>query len=70
MKSVESIADAKERLLIAVKEASAWLGIPMFTLYSWALSHKIPHYKIGKKVMFSKEELRRWLEEHRVSEGG
>jgi excisionase family DNA binding protein len=64
MKPVESFADAKERLLIPVKEASAWLGIPVFTLYSWAQSHRIPHYKLGKRVMFSKEDLKKWIEEH------
>jgi excisionase family DNA binding protein len=70
MKPVESIAEARERLLIPVKEASAWLGISAFTIYSWALSHRIPHYKIGKRVMFSKEDLKRWLEGHRVGETG
>jgi excisionase family DNA binding protein len=70
MKPIESFADARERLLIPVKEASSWLGISVFTLYSWALSHRIPHYKIGKRVMFSKNDLKRWLDEHRVAEGG
>ena len=64
MKPIESFAEAKERLLIPVKEASAWLGIPVFTLYSWAQSHRVPHYKLGKRVMFSKEDLKRWIEEH------
>jgi excisionase family DNA binding protein len=54
------------RLLIPVKEASAWLGIPAFTLYSWALSRRIPHYKIGKRVMFSRDDLKRWIDaQHR-----
>jgi excisionase family DNA binding protein len=70
MKAVESIADARERFLIPVKEASAWLGISAFTIYSWALAHRIPHYKIGKRVMFSKEELKRWIDGHRVGETG
>jgi len=70
MKPIESFADAKERLLIPVKEASAWLGIPVFTLYSWAQAHRIPHYNIGKRVMFSRVDLSRWLEEHkRVATG-
>ena len=54
------------RFLIPVKETSAWLGIPAFTLYSWALSRRIPHYKIGKRVMFSKDDLKRWIDaQHR-----
>ena len=70
MKPVESFSEAKERLLIPVKEASQWLGISVFTLYSWALAHRIPHYKIGKRVLFSRDDLKRWLEEHRVEEAG
>jgi excisionase family DNA binding protein len=70
MKAVESIADARERLLIPVKEASRWLGMSPFTLYSWAQSHRIPHYKIGKRVMFSREDLKRWLDRLRVTEAG
>lgn len=60
----------KEHLLLSVKEASAWLGIPAFTIYSWALSRRIPHYKIGRRVLFSKDELKRWIGEHRVAEAG
>jgi len=68
MKAVESIADARERILIHVKEASAWMGIPVFTLYSWAQAHRIPHYKIGKRVLFSKDDLKRWIEQHHQKE--
>ena len=60
----------KEHFLLSVKEASAWLGIPVFTIYSWALSRRIPHYKIGKRVMFSRDDLKRWIDEHRVVEAG
>jgi len=65
MKTFETVAEDQERLLVPVKEAAAWLGISAFTLYSWAQSHRIPHYKIGKRVMFSKDEVKRWLEEHK-----
>jgi excisionase family DNA binding protein len=56
--------------LMSVKEASAWLSMPAFTLYSWAQSRKIPHFKIGKRVMFSEQDLRRWLDEHRKEVAG
>lgn len=70
MKPFEVLTGGKERFLIPVKEAAAWLGISSFTLYSWAQSHRIPHYKIGKRVMFSKEDLKRWVDDHRVAEAG
>jgi excisionase family DNA binding protein len=60
--------ETKEHLLLSAKDVSAWLGIPMYTIYSWALSRRIPHYKIGKKVLFSKDELKRWVDTHRIVE--
>jgi len=62
--------DQAEHRLLTVKDASGWLGLSAFTIYSWAQGRNLPHYKIGKRVMFSKVELQRWLEEHRVTEAG
>jgi excisionase family DNA binding protein len=53
---------------IPVREASVWLGIPKFTLYSWVQTHRIPHYKVHRRVMFSRKELAEWMAEHRVGE--
>jgi len=68
MKPFEVIPGGKERFLIPVKEAATWLGISAFTLYSWAQSHRVPHYKIGKRVMFSKDDLKRWIDAHHRKE--
>ncbi len=54
-----------ERLLLTVKETAEWLGLSAFTLYWWAASGKIPHYKIQKRVMFGKADILKWLEKHR-----
>ncbi len=62
---IEKAKETPERYLLSVKEAAAWLGIPTFTLYTWAQTRKVPHFKIQKRVLFSKEDLRKWLDEHR-----
>ena len=54
-----------DHFLIGVKAAAVWLGIPIFTVYNWAQTGKIPHFKLEKRVMFSKEELKSWVESHR-----
>ena len=61
------MSEYPERALLSVKEASAWLGIPVFTLYSWAQTGKIPYFKIEKRVLFGKEDIKKWLAEHRRS---
>ena len=53
------------RCLLTVKEAAQWFGLSIYTLYYWAQARKIPHVKIGKRVMFSPDDLRRWLDEHK-----
>ena len=70
MKAHETTTKGPEHLLIPVKEASQWLGIPVFTLYSWAQSQRIPHYKIGKRVLFSKDSLKGWIETHHKGVAG
>ena len=70
MDLVKSSPDGTEHPLMSVKEAARWLRISEFTIYSWALSRRIPHYKIGKRVMLSPVEVKRWIEQHRIAEAG
>jgi excisionase family DNA binding protein len=56
--------DKPEHHLLSVKELSDWLGIPVMTLYTWAATGKIPHYKIEKRVLFGKTDILKWLERH------
>jgi len=58
--SVEQV----ERHLISAKEASQWLGVPVTTLYGWAWTGRIPHYKVHKRVLFDRADLLRWLEKY------
>lgn len=56
-----------EAHLMSAQDTSSWLGLPVFTIYSWAQMGKIPHYKLGKRVMFCKGDLTEWLKTHRRS---
>jgi excisionase family DNA binding protein len=63
------MAENAERYLMSAKEASQWLGIPVTTLYCWALAGKIPHYKVHKRVLFGKADVIEWLKKyHRTSD--
>jgi excisionase family DNA binding protein len=44
--------------------AARFLNRPKGTLQTWICvgRHKIPHYKLGRCVLFKKSELREWLE--------
>jgi len=46
---------------INVQEASAFLEIPVNTIYGLTSTWKIPFYKPGKNLLFYKSELNEWV---------
>ena len=50
--------------LLTIAEVSAYLGIPVQTLYTWRTEGKGPKaYKVGKHLRFRLEDLNAWLDE-------
>ena len=50
---------------LTIQKVSEWLHIKPATLYSKVESGDIPHYKIGRLVRFKREDIDRWMEDHR-----
>lgn len=50
------------------KVAAPIVGATPLTLGSaaWRRRHNVPHFKIGRRVLFDLAELRRWAEERRA----
>ena len=49
------------------REASSILGIKLSTLYSLVHRHRVPHVRLGKRlVRFPEDALERWLDSHLV----
>jgi len=51
-----------EKLTYSVKEASECLGICERSLWTLTKQGKIPSIKIGKRVLYSREMLRKFVE--------
>lgn len=50
------------------KQAAALAGIPLGTLYTLVFEKRIPHIRLGKRlVRFSKNEIQAWLKSHEVN---
>jgi len=47
--------------LISLKEALALIPISESTLYHYAAERKVPHYKVGSRLMFRESELADWI---------
>jgi len=52
-----------ERIFFTFTEAQEFLGISHQTVYK-LMSEGLPSHKIGKKRVFLKEDLTRWIKEH------
>ncbi len=51
-----------EKRLISVEDAARYLGVQKSTIYSWAWRRKIPSVKMGRRLLFDREELDRMIE--------
>ena len=49
----------------SVGQVASYLSIKSSTIYTWAKTGEIPHYKIGKMVRFRKVDIDAWIEDHR-----
>lgn len=49
-----------------VKEAAIYTGIPVGTLYQMVHWRQIPHIKVGRKVLFDRQELDEFMAKRRV----
>jgi len=58
-KSEESI----ERIFLTFSETQEFLGVSHQTVYK-LMNEGLPSHKIGKKRVFLKEDLIRWIKEH------
>ena len=53
--------------LVGYTEAAAILGVPVGTLYAWVHHRRVPHVRLGPRlVKFSRVGLVRWLAERAV----
>lgn len=64
--------DKSEKFLTVIDVASL-LSVRPSTVYQWASSGKIPHYRLGRIVRFRRKDLEAWVEgfkKERVDEEG
>lgn len=57
-----------ERTTITVDELSEWIGISKDLVYSLCREKKIPHMRIGKRILFKISSVEKWLDEQEVKD--
>lgn len=52
--------------LLNLEDVSKQLNLSKSTLYNLTAKKKIPHFKLGSRLMFSQDDLNQWLQQHAV----
>ena len=64
-KSIKGVIIYMNRLLVGIKEAAGTLGISHWTLREYVRAGKVPHVRIGRRVLVEPAELERMVAEGR-----
>jgi excisionase family DNA binding protein len=52
--------------LIDIRQASKLLGISVLTLRTWVGARKIPFVRLGRRVLFDRQDLAVWVGANKV----
>jgi len=57
------------RTLIDVKDAARALGLSCSTLYEWARFRRVPHVRLGDRLLFDPHDLEAFVQQRKVGVG-
>lgn len=60
----------KDNRYLLVKDICKYLNISDETLYKWIRDKFIPAHRVGKRWMFDKDEIDRWVKSGKAAEDG
>jgi len=52
---------------LRVPQAASYLGLAPKTLYRYAEERRIPFNRIGRSLLFDREELDKWMQARRIT---
>ena len=58
--------EQRENDRLNLLEAAPIVGVSPYTLRAWIRQRRIPFYRVGRRVMFSRQELEGFMDRHRV----
>ena len=61
-----STSESLQHRLLNIKEAAAYMGLSVHTLYTMVSQRRIPFIKVGRLVKFDVGLLDAWIKQHTV----
>ena len=52
-------------ILLSLKDAARALAVSDRSLWEWTKAGRVPHVRLGRRVLYSPDDLRRWVEGQR-----
>ena len=65
-RGVMSTSESLQYRLLNIKEAAAYIGLSVHTLYTMVSQRRIPFIKVGRLVKFDVGLLDAWIKQHTV----
>lgn len=56
----------KEKSILTLKDLKEMLGVSASKIYKLTHSRTIKHHKIGGTLLFKRDDIMEWIDEHRV----
>jgi excisionase family DNA binding protein len=63
---VKDVTPVPKRQLVDIKEAAAYAGLSVHTLYTMVSQRRVPYVKVGRLTKFDLTLLNEWIDEHTV----
>ncbi len=70
MPNVATLASQPECECLKAEELARFLGVNRKTVYEYAARNVIPHQRLGRRIVFSREQVVAWLGACRASPTG
>ncbi|MBF9018633.1 MULTISPECIES: helix-turn-helix domain-containing protein [unclassified Oceanispirochaeta] len=68
--ALSPVPELRKKKSLTILETSEYLNLSKATLYKYTSEARIPHYKIGSRILFNVAELDEWLEDRKVKSHG
>jgi excisionase family DNA binding protein len=54
-----------DKKFLTMKEVAQLLKVSVNTIKNWTKENRIPHYKVGRRVLYEDREINSWLDEQK-----
>ena len=61
--AVATNEEHEKKIILRPAEAAKYIGCSEYTIRQMVRERRIPHYRIGVKILFTKNSLDKWIEE-------